>query len=307
MAFRACDRTAAVMGDWGGKYGLSALMLLFCGAVTLRSADAADITLDVIGPHEYELPIDFNKPWDIAVQYLNGNGAGSTYNGLGQRKATGGSHTWQGMSKWVHFWKFRNIPNVGFGWEIIQVENYKLANGTNYGGLGSTISGPVAWFKPNKKSTFGIQAFLQTPRGTRDALSPDYWSANLNLVFDYEWKHFSFGGDLGTVVATTRLHEKGQHSYTPGTSYYTNLRFSWKASKIAEPFFALDWQNSNGTYDHTAKHWMSDTSSREIALGVGMMFPLTKALTFTARYSHSVEGRNVPETNAWFGKMIYVW
>ncbi|GAA4494945.1 transporter [Gluconacetobacter tumulicola] len=289
-----------------GKCGLLWLAVSLAGTYEFPSARASDITLDVIGPHEYELPIDFNKPWDILVQYVNGNAAGSVYNTMGQRQARGGSHTWQGMSKWVHFWKFRGIPNVGFGWELIQVENYVLADGTNYGGLGPTISGPVVWFKPNRKSTFGMQAFMQTPSGTRDALSTNYWSVNLNLVFDYEWKNFSFDGDVGTVVGAT-LHETGRHSYTPGTTFYTNLRFSWKASKVAEPFFALDWQNAGGLYDHTAGNWVSDSSSREIALGVGMMFPLTRSLTFTTRYSHSVDGRNVPETNAWFGKIIYVF
>ncbi|MGO3517905.1 MAG: transporter, partial [Acetobacter cibinongensis] len=29
--------------------------------------------------------------------------------------------------------------------------------------------------------------------------------------------------------------------------------------------------------------------------------------SFTARYSHSLEGRNTPETNAYYVKFVYLW
>ena len=55
-------------------------------------AHGADVTLGIIGPHEYDLPVDF-KPFNVLVQYGDGNAAGHSYNSLGQRKSNGGSHT----------------------------------------------------------------------------------------------------------------------------------------------------------------------------------------------------------------------
>ncbi|MBB2155049.1 transporter [Gluconacetobacter diazotrophicus] len=268
-------------------------------------AHASDITLGIIGPHEYDLPVDF-QPFNVLVQYGDGNAAGSTYNSLGQRRAEGGSHTWSGLTKYVHFRSFEAIPHVGFAFELIQGQSYTLANGTSSGGLGPTIVGPAAWFKPNAHSTFGFQTFMQTPLGTRTATSPEYWSNISSFIFDYEWKHFSFDGDAGTVTGSTR-HVKGQHSYDPGVVFYTNLRFSWKATKLIEPFFAFDWQNVTGTYDHTAGRDLDDSNSREVAMGPGLMFNISQHLSFTTRYQHSVEGRNTPESNAYYVKFVYLW
>ena len=265
----------------------------------------ADVTLGIIGPHEYDLPVDF-KPFNVLVQYGDGNAAGHSYNSLGQRKPTGGSHTWSGMTKYVHFRSFDAIPHVGFAFELIQAESYTLADGTNYGGLGPTIVGPAAWFKPNRHSTFGIQTFMQTAVGTRDATSPNYWSNISSFIFDYEWKYFSFDGDAGTVAGAAK-HVKGGHTYSPGVVFYTNLRFSWKATHLFEPFFALDWQNVKGTYDRTAGQCLDDSNSREITLGAGAMFNISQHLSFTTRYSHSVDGRNVPESNAYYVKFVYLW
>ncbi|WP_019086728.1 transporter [Komagataeibacter europaeus] len=276
-------------------------IMLFCAS----GAHAADVTLGIIGPHEYDLPVDF-KPFNVLVQYGDGNAAGNSYNSLGQRKPGGGSHTWSGMTKYVHFRSFDAIPHVGFAFELIQTESYNLADGTNYGGLSPTIVGPAAWFKPNRHSTFGIQTFMQTAVGTRDATSPNYWSNISSFIFDYEWKHFSFDGDAGTVAGAAK-HVKGGHTYSPGVVFYTNLRFSWKATRLFEPFFALDWQNVKGTYDRTAGQYLDDSNSREITLGLGAMFNITKHVSFTTRYSHSVDGRNIPESNAYYVKFVYLW
>ena len=285
----------------------SLLRLVIPGVVLVyaSSAHAADVTLGIIGPHEYDLPVDF-KPFNVLVQYGDGNAAGSTYNSLGQHQARGGSHTWSGMTKYVHFRSFEAIPHVGFAFELIQSESYSLANGTDYGGLGPTIVGPAAWFKPNANSTFGIQTFMQTPEGTRDATSPNYWSNISSFIFDYEWKHFSFDGDAGTVVGSTK-HVKGAHSYAPGVVFYTNLRFSWKATQKLEPFVAFDWQNVKGTYDNTAKRYLDDSNSRETTLGLGLMYNISKHFSITGRYSHSLEARNTPETNAYYVKFVYLW
>ena len=282
--------------------------VFFLGLASLSAlphAQAADIPLAIIGPHEYDLPVDF-KPFNVLVQYGDGNAAGLSYNSQGARKPVGGSHTWAGMTKYVHFRSFDAIPHVGFAFEVIQTESYTLANGTNYGGLGGPISGPAVWFKPNQNSTFGIQHFLQTPSGTRDSLATHYWSNLSSFMFDYEWKHFSFDGDLGAIVNMTK-HVDGQHSYKPGTTFHSNLRFSWKAHRVVEPFLAFDWQNVTGTFDNTADRYVDNSNSREIAMGPGVMFNISKHVSFTARYSHSVEGRNTPETNAYYMKLVYLW
>lgn len=268
-------------------------------------AHASDITLGIIGPHEYDLPVDF-KPFNVLVQYGNGNAAGNTYNSGGARRPTGGSHTWSGLTKYVHFRSFDAIPHVGFAFELIQSESFVLANGTNYGGLGGTIVGPAAWFKPNKHSTFGFQTFMQTPTATQPNIATNYWLNISSFIFDYEWNRFSFDGDAGAVTGSTR-HVRGQDSFRPGVTFYSNLRWSWKATKLVEPFFALDWQNVTGTYNNTRRNYVENSNSREVALGGGIMFNIAKDFSFTGRYSHSVEGRNTPETNAYYIKLVYLW
>ncbi|WP_237442491.1 transporter [Saccharibacter sp. 17.LH.SD] len=281
------------------------MMAAISGSVFFCSAQASDISLAIIGPHEYDLPVDF-KPFNVFVQYGDGNAAGSVYDSHGARRGHGGSHTWAGSSKYVHFRSFDAIPHVGFAFEVIQSESYVLANGKNYGGLGGATIGPAAWIKPTKNSTFGIQTFMITPRGTRDTLSSNYWSNLSSFMFDYEWTHFSFDGDLGAVVASTK-HVRNQHSYKPGNVFFTNLRFGWKATRSLEPFLAFDWQNVGGLYDNTLGHSVKDSNSREAALGVGAMWTLNKHISLTARYSHSVEGRNTPETDAYYVKFVYLW
>ena len=289
---------------WGVRiFGIYVTVIF---VIMAGSAQGADVTLGIIGPHENDLPVDC-KPSNGLVQYGDGNAAGNTYNGSGQRNpGHGGSHTWSGMTKYVHFRSFDAIPHVGFAFELIQGESYTLAGGRNFGGLGGTIVGPAAWFKPNAHSTFGFQTFMQTPTGTRDALAANYWSNISSFIFDYEWKHFSFDGDAGTVVGSTK-HKPGQDSYFPSVVFYTNLRFSWKATKLVEPFFALDWQNVTGTYNQSRHHYVENSSSREVAPGLGIMFNINHSINFTARYTHSVEGRNIPESNAYYVKFVYLW
>lgn len=277
-----------------------------CLTVVPGPARASDITFAVIGPHEYDLPVNFD-PFNVFVQYGDGNAAGNTYDGQGNRQPVGGSHTWTGLSKYVHFRSFKAIPNVGFAFEIIQASSFTLANGTNYGGLGTTIPGFAVWFKPNKHSTFGIQSFMESPSGTSDKVASHYWTNISSFIFDYEWNHFSFDGDLGATAPVTAKHLKGQDSYTAGVSFFSNLRFSWKATRLLEPFFAFDWSNANGIYDNTLNQYVSNSSSRETALGTGIMFNIRKDLSLTLRYSHSVDGRYVAETNAYYLKFVYLW
>lgn len=294
------------MTEWSGRV-CSLLRLCVPGLAfaCIHGAQASDITLGIIGPHEYDLPVDFS-PFNVLVQYGDGNAAGNTYDSGGARRATGGSHTWSGMTKYVHFRSFDAIPHVGFAFELIQTESFTLANGTNFGGLGGTIVGPAAWFKPNKHSTFGFQTFMQTPTATQANIATNYWLNISSFIFDYEWDHFSFDGDAGAVTGSTK-HVKGDDSFRPGVNFYTNLRFSWKATKLIEPFFALDWQNTTGTYNNTKHHYLEDSNSREVALGTGIMFNISEHYSFTARYSHSVEGRNTPESNAYYIKFVYLW
>ncbi|MFT8777098.1 MAG: transporter [Gluconacetobacter liquefaciens] len=281
-----------------------AICLLALGSV--RSVHASDITFAVIGPHEYDLPVNFD-PFNVLVQYGDGNAAGHSYDSSGARVPAGGSHTWTGLTKYVHFRSFEAIPNVGFAFELIQASSYVLANGQSYGGLGTTIPGFAAWFKPNARSTFGFQTFMESPSATRDALASHNWTNITSFLFDYEWEHFSFDGDLGATVAATSTHLRQQHSYTTGQSFFSNLRFGWKASAAMEPFFAFDWQNTGGLYDNTFNQYVQNSSTREVALGTGIMFNLSKKSSLTLRYAHSVEGRNVPETNAYYVKFVYLW
>lgn len=67
----------------------------------------------------------------------------------------------------------------------------------------------------------------------------------------------------------------------------------------------MDWQNNAGWRDNTLGRYVADSSSREVTLGVGLMWKINPKLDITTRYAHSVDGRYIAETNAYYFKLVY--
>jgi hypothetical protein len=121
---------------------------------------AAQITLDVIGPHEYDLPIGF-KPFDIFVEYGTTQITGNTWDANENRQIGPDSKTLISLTKYVHFWTPKAIPRLGLGWEFILPVSGTRNNTdrSSSSGVGDPITGPAMWVKPTQKSTLGVQLF----------------------------------------------------------------------------------------------------------------------------------------------------
>lgn len=266
-------------------------------------AAAADITFAVIGPHEYELPVNF-KPFNVFVQYGEFNDGSRQFDDTGHVVRGHGPDMFVGLSKYVHFWSFDRLPGVGFAYEVIQPEVHVTGPGPKPSGLGDTLTGPAIWFKPSARTTLGLQSFLQVPDGQHSVTNHD-WADYTSLFFDVEEGRFGVTGDLGAVFRSNR-HRHDAPDVDEGTSYHLNVRASYRATRRIEPFVSVDWQE-------TGKSRLVDSTElpfshqEDTALGAGMMIHLGKADSFTLRYSRSVEGRNVPLTNAAYLKFVHLW
>ena len=266
-------------------------------------AHAADVTFAVIGPHEYELPVNF-KPFDVFVQYGEINNQGSAFNAAGRSIPGPTGDLLVGLSKYVHFFTIDALPNVGMAYEVIVPEVRIDIPGLGVGGFGDPLTGPAAWIKPTPESTLGIQSFMQFPVGVRE-VSNHYYANYSSVFFDYQWPAVSFTGNIGGVFRTDS-HQTGAPDISQGTTFHVNLRWGWKNETIIEPFVAYDFQaTSVSRFVNTGL--TAIPASHENAIGAGLMFKFTPATSLTLRYSRAVEGKNVVKTDAGYLKFVYAW
>ena len=173
------------------KGGAPRRCLLLAAAAVLglaaTPARADHITFAVIGPHEYDLPVDF-QPFNVFVQYGDNNVGNLAFNNYGGIVHGNDDNSFVGLSKYVFFWCFPNITNIGFAYEVITPEVGVTGPGTGEGvrGIGDTLTGPAMWFKPTPNSTLGVQNFLQVPVGM-PRVTNGYWADYASIFFDAQW------------------------------------------------------------------------------------------------------------------------
>lgn len=265
--------------------------------VSLWIPAAAQITLDVIGPHEYELPVGF-KPFNIFVEYGEMQATGNTWDANSNRQDGPSSETLISESKYVHFWTPQSVPKLGLGWEFIlpAVGTRNTTDNTSSSGVGDPITGPALWFKPTPKSTLGAQFFAQAPIGSKDAGGGDQWKYYIVPFTDIRLgKKLGYTADGGSVLYGHSTKLDGRQSVL----WFTGQRLGYQVSGLLEPFFAVD-------YEHEASSRVNVVSS-ETALGLGMMFHLHPTQSLTVRYSAGVAGENHSDTSVVNIKYIYIW
>lgn len=282
---------------------LTAVAAAFGLAATPALAD--NITFAVIGPHEYDLPVNF-KPFNVFVQYGENNIGSQAYNNSGGAINGSKQNQFVGLSKYVYFWCFPGISDIGFAYEVITPEVGVTGPGTGNGvrGIGDTLTGPAMWFKPTPNSTLGVQNFLQLPIGM-PRVTNGYWANYSSIFFDAQWPAVSLTGNLGAVIRSNQSLP-GQPQAVSGTTFHFNARLGWVNPTIFEPFLGVDWQTQSSAYQ-VVDGLILAPHSEETALGAGVMFKFSPTMSLTVRYSHSVQGRNVDMTNAGYFKLAYVW
>jgi len=275
------------------RYATGAAFATF--ALLACSNAHAQTTFDVIGPHEYDLPVNYS-PFNVFVQYSYIQDDSHVWNGNGDLVKGSGAQRIVGMSKYVHFWTPDFNHNIGLAWEVIQPE-IAIRNdgpGNDVSGLGDTITGFATWFKPTPNSTFGIQSFVQIPWGTPD-VSDGVWKNLTSFLWDVRLPaNFGWTADAGYV-----WQSKNDDDQQAGITFHTNQRFGWQANKWFEPFLALDYEHTNAS-GALPTSWALDG-------GAGVMFNFYKAESITLRYSTSFAGENHSDNNSWNLKYVHVW
>ncbi|WP_293972497.1 transporter [Sphingomonas sp.] len=280
-------------------------MLCVIGGIgATGTARAEDITFAVIGPHEYDLPTDGFRPFDVVVQYGEYNSGSKRYDGSGHRVAGPDTDLVVGLTKYVHFWTFDGLPDVGFAYEYIQPEVRVTGPGVKASGFGDPLTGIATWFKPSKNSTLGFQTFVSVPIGAQQVTN-DFWANYSSFFFDVQSPIASIGGDIGAIFRGNR-----RNGSTPdideGNSYHANVRASLKTKTPVEPFVSFDWQKNQAGY-YRGGLGIASPAGHDTALGAGAMVTLSKKTSLTLRYSRSIDGRNVTGTNAAYFKFALLF
>ena len=273
--------------------------LVAAGFLCLGSTAQAQTTFDVIGPKEYDLPVDFD-PFNVFVQYAYIQDNAHVWDANGNKVAGDGSQVISGLSKYVHFWTPNFSNKVGMAFEIIQPElairNRGAADpdGRHVSGFGDTITGFATWFKPTPETTLGIQSFVQIPWGDEDVSDTNWKNLTSLLWYTPLIGKFDWTGDAGFVWQSTK-----DNGMKPGTTFHTNNRFGYQLFDWFEPFVGLDYEHTQA-FDTVPEAWSLDG-------GLGFMVSYYENHSLTLRYSKSLEGENHSYNDSWNLRYIYLW
>ena len=290
---------------WYGRKtaaALAAMVLLYLGCSP--SVSASGIPLNVIGPHEYALPVNYQS-FNAVAQYGYVQNDGKAFVSTGARVDGPGSFTAVGFTKYVRFFTVQALPDLGFAWEFIQPEVSVQKSGLSVSGLGDPLTGYAVWIKPSENSTVGVQSFLAIPIGS-DQVSDKTWGSLTTLVGDVQLGDLNIDGQVGFIYRSTR-HQTGADDVDPGNAFHTNLRSAYRFHKYLEPFVALDYQKTGASKDDATGTEIAHSDSSELSVGGGLLLPFNDNMSLTVRYDYGVDGKNTPVTNAFHFKIAYVW
>lgn len=296
--------------------GLKTCLAVALLSMPVASAHAENVTFAVIGPHEYELPVNF-KDFDAFVQYGFSNFTDQTFNAKGNLVRVPNADLNVGLTKLVRFITFDGLPNVGFAPEAI-IPEIQANSGTssNVYGIGDPIFGGAVWVKPNKDSTFGFQTFITAPIGT-EKFTNNYYSNISTIFYDYQARTWDLTGNTGGVFRSDQ-RAPGAQRVSEGTTFFTDLRLGYKLNQPSipiEPFFAVDYEFTTGSRNAVTNQPVTSTlpngqvvysNTADLALGAGGVITISDKYSLTLRYSRSVYGVNEPPTNAVYVKFVSI-
>lgn len=285
---------------------LGALCAVTVAAVALaRPAAASDVTFAVIGPHEYELPVNYDQ-FNAIVQYGEINSNDRVWGTQGHEQPGNGGALYEGLTKYVYFFDFKSIPGIGFAAEVIEPEVHISNVPGGITGLGGTIFGFATWFKPNSSSTLGFQSFGQAPDSTGVLTHGQAWNNLSSILYDYQWKHFDLTGDAGMVFRFDSRY-KDQYAHGQSDVFHINARFGFKVHPIIEPFLAVDWTTAGDDRNLLTGQQLLDSSFQETTFGGGFNVQFTPKIGMAIHYARGLEGHNTTVTNAAYFKLAFVF
>lgn len=263
---------------------------------------AAQVTLDVIGPHEYELPVGF-QPFNVLVQYATFQRADRLWDSGGDRRATPKSEVLVGLTKYVRFWSPESNRSIGIAYEVIvpEVGIRNTSAHTSASGIGDPLTGPAVWYKPSPNSTLGFQSFVQLPVGDSDIGGGDGWKNLSSLFWDVQLGKWSYTADAGFVF----FGESNAANATPAKLFHTNHRIGYALNDVVEPFIGIDYEQQ-GSWTNKATG-QKVARSHETTAGLGVMFKYYGNQSLTLRYSRGLDGESHGATNSLNLKYAYAW
>lgn len=294
----------------GIKKNIVANAALACAALILSAlfqpatSAASGIPLSVVGPHEYDLPVNYQS-FNAVAQYAYLQTDNMAFDSGGHKVAGPGTFTAVGFTKYVRFFTFNELPGVGFAWEVLEPEISVQKSGVSASGLGDPLTGLAVWMKPSKNSTLGVQSYLSIPAGT-EAVSDKTWGSLTTIVGDVQLGDLNIDGQVGYIFKSVR-HQTGADDIDPGSTFHTNLRAAYRVNRFLEPFLATDYQTTSGSTDLTTGKSVIDSSSNELSAGGGLMVHFTNPMSLTLRYDYGIDGKNTSITNAFFFKIAYIF
>ena len=281
--------------------GWTARLLCLVIASLSSVATAAGIPSAVIGPHEYDLPLNFAPIGEVELYgSVNSNQRAYASNGEQIKGPDGASN--------LLLPKFAYLAPLGrhLGYELEALVPVEQITGPHPKslGVGDPIFASVLWFKPTDATTLGGDLLIQPAWG-----QSRYSSQNLvltpTLFYDANWRGFNLDGDVGLSLPGDHNHEIGGIR-NPADTAFANLRLAYRVAPGWEPFLSSDWQ-STGHGRNDAGQRLADSNSRELALGAGVMWSPSPATSVMVNYSHTVSGANVVQTNALYFHYVYAW
>lgn len=284
---------------------LVALASCFVAFISTGNAYASGITLNVIGPHEYALPVNYEPSFNAIVQYGYLQSDNRAFNSNGDRVKGPDTTTFVGFTKYVRFFTIKSLPDVGFAFEGVLPEISVQGKGISASGIGDPLPGAAVWIKPSKNSTVGLQTFLSVPVGNSE-VSDKTWGSLTTIFGDVQLGNLDIDGQIGGVVKSTR-HQNGADDVDPGSTFHANVRFAYRINKYLEPFLAVDHQTTGSSKDEATGQTVANSASRETSLGGGVVVNITDTIGIAARYDVGVEGKNTPVTSAFHFKLSYIW
>jgi len=282
------------------RLGLTAFSLLPV-LLTASFFAKAQVTFDVIGPREYDMPTGLETPVNVFVQYAYYQDNQRIFNSNSDRTMIGasGSRAFVGQSKYVRFWSPANSPDVGQAFVAIlpevSVRNSSLPNpdDRHVSGLADPIIGYALYKAYSDNLTLGFQTYIQIPVGTNE-VSDDNWKNLTSGFWNWQVGDFVWSGDFGFV-----WQSENNNNQRPAMSWHGNHRFSYQISPRLEPFLALD-------HEHIRER-NGNPSARVLDAGIGLSISTYDNQSIAIRYSQSISGRNHSVADAIHVKYAYSW
>lgn len=291
------------------KHVISSTIVAFAiiGSISLGCSmpvSASGIPLNVIGPHEYALPVNFES-FNAVAQYAYVQTDNMAFDSNGKRVSGPDTFTSVGFTKYVRFFTLKPLPDVGIAWEFLLPEISVQKTGFSASGFGDPLTGFAVWMKPSKISTAGVQTFLSIPVGA-DAVSDKTWGSLTTIIGDVQLGNLNLDGQIGYIYKTDR-HQTGVNDVKPGGTFHTNVRTGYRVQEYLEPFIAVDYQTTESSKDKATGESINNSASNELSAGAGTMIHFSDSASLTMRYDYGIDGKNTPVTNAFHFKIVYIW